>query len=200
MRRCLLAALFAALSATACLAQTPPPSPPSGGTLSPAEMLQKTHEQVDAMAARLAKGEGAPQDWLLLARSYLQFEEFDKAKDAANHLIALAPKDVEPRMVLGEAQMAAAPHGKKLPEDFLATMRGILAIDPTNPNGLYYVGLGKARPVMRPRRGHCGASCWHHFRPTIRRATIWSRNLRRCQNEGRRERVGGALHIPIFLR
>jgi cytochrome c-type biogenesis protein CcmH/NrfG len=120
-------------------------APADNGTLSPAEMLKKTRDEVDAMAARLAKGEGKDEEWLLLARSYINFGEFDKAKDAARHLIALHPKEIEPRLTLAEAQMSGVPHGQGLPADFIATMREIHDIDPKNPGGLFYLGLAEAQ-------------------------------------------------------
>ncbi len=120
-------------------------APDANGALSPAEMLKKTRDQVDEMAARLARGEGKDEEWLLLARSYISLGEFDKAKDAARHLIALHPKDIEPRMTLAEAQMSGVPHGQGLPADFIATMRDIHGIDPKNPGGLFYLGLAEAQ-------------------------------------------------------
>ncbi|MDR3436653.1 tetratricopeptide repeat protein [Telmatospirillum sp.] len=145
MRRILWAALAVLLSASACLAQ----DASSGATaatrsLSPADMLKRTHDQTDAMAARLAKDGGPSEDWLLLARSYLQFREFDKAKDAARQAISRKPKDIEARMVLAEAQIAGTSHAGRLPDDFVATMREVLDIDPTNGSSLYYVGLAES--------------------------------------------------------
>jgi cytochrome c-type biogenesis protein CcmH/NrfG len=153
MRCRLLAVLFAILPATFCLAQSPQlPSldrdsteAASSRSLTAEEMLKATRDQVNAMAARLAKGEGTDEEWLLLARSYLSLTEFDKAKDAAKHLIALHPKEIEPRLVLAEAQMSGVPHGQRLPSDFVATMHDILVIDAKNPAGLFYVGMDEAQ-------------------------------------------------------
>lgn len=159
MRYRLLVALCAILPASLCLAQSPSSSPAEGaaspapaatapagdGALSPAEMLKKTQDQVNEMAARLAKGEGKDEEWLLLARSYINLGEFDKAKDAAQHLIALHPKDIEPRMTLAEAQLSGVPHGQGLPADFIATMRDIHNIDAKNSGGLFYLGLAEAQ-------------------------------------------------------
>ncbi len=159
MRCPLLVALCVVFPAALCQAQsvspaapaaggdTPPPAAagPMGGSLPPAEMLKKTREQVDEMAARLAKGEGKDEEWLLLARSYISLGEFDKAKDAARHMIALHPKEIPPLMTLAEAQMSGTPHGQGLPADFVATMRDIHAIDAKNSGGLFFVGLAEAQ-------------------------------------------------------
>jgi cytochrome c-type biogenesis protein CcmH len=154
MRFRLSVALAAILfPASLCLSQPAPSAPPAdgaeatapigNGTLSAPEMLKQTRDQVDAMAARLAKGEGKDDEWLLLARSYISLGEFKKAEDAARHLIALHPKEIPPRMMLAEAQMSGVPHGQGLPADFVATMREILTIDAKNPGGLYFVGLAE---------------------------------------------------------
>ncbi len=119
--------------------------PAAGQTLTPQEQLRQTQAQIDDMAARLAKNGGSADEWATLARSYLTFKQFDKAKDAARHVIELEPKQVGPLMLLAEAQMAAAPHGGKLPADFVATLRQVLALDAHNVNGLYYVGLDEAQ-------------------------------------------------------
>lgn len=166
MRYRLLLAFCAIFPAALCQAQSVSPAAPAGGgeaavpgtaapsgdgALSPAEMLKKTQDQVAEMAARLAKGEGKDEEWLLLARSYISLGEFEKAKDAARHLISLHPKEIEPRMVLAEAQMSGVPHGQGLPADFIATMREILAIDAKNPGGLFYIGLAEAQ-ANHPRK------------------------------------------------
>lgn len=119
--------------------------PPAAGSLTPQEQLSQTRAQVEDMAARLQKQGGSSQEWSMLARSWLMFEEYAKAKDAAQRVIAMEPGKTEPLMLLAEAQMAAAPHGKKLPDDFVATMRKVLAVDAHNVNALYYVGLAEER-------------------------------------------------------
>lgn len=119
--------------------------PPQAASPAPHDQIKETRAQVEDMAARLEKQGGSAQEWSMLARSWLMFEEYGKAKAAAQRVIAMEPGKAEPLMLLAETQMAASPHGKALPDDFVATMRKLLAVDPHNVNALYYVGLAEER-------------------------------------------------------
>jgi cytochrome c-type biogenesis protein CcmH len=143
----LLALALLAAGVGPCLADDVPPPPAGAGqprSLSPQDMLKGTRDQMEALATHLTRDGGSAEEWLLLARSYLQFQEFAKARDAATHAVAARPKDVEPRLVLAEAQMGGVSHAARLPVDFVATMREILDMAPDNPSALYYVGMAES--------------------------------------------------------
>ena len=190
MRYRLLAALFCCLPSSLCLAQGAPPPPAAAeapaaasgnGSVTPEEMRRRTRDQTDAMAARLAKGGGTDDEWLLLARSYLMFEDFDKAKDAANHLIELHPKAIEPRLVLAEAQLSGAPHGKGLPTDFVATMRKILAMDAKNPGRPFMSARRRPSPGMARKPASSGPGCSASCRRMIPGGRTWSLASKACR-------------------
>lgn len=189
MRPSVLALLPVLFFPMTCLAGEAPatatPTDPQAATpaagqarsLSPAEMMKGTRDQVDAMAARLTRDGGPAEEWLLLARSYLQFKEYAKAEDAARRAIAMKPKDVEARTVLAEAQIDPVPHGQRLPAGFVATMREILDLDPTSIGGLYYIGLAESQD------GHADKA-----------RTLWTRLLDVLPaGDARRDEVGKRL-------
>jgi len=132
--------------------QTVPPSRPSPGVGAPeaagANPLEgKTPEEqqkfIRAMVAQLAaKLETSPNDlegWLRLGRAYRVLGEGAKAKQALNRAAALRPGDVDVKLSLAEVQLDEIKDGPLTPE-FVKTMREILAIEPNNVDGLYYVG------------------------------------------------------------
>lgn len=83
--------------------------------------------------------------WQRLAHAYVVLGEHDKASEAARHAVRLAPNNVGVLLSLAETQKAAAPAGDGPPADFTATMRKILKLDPSNVQGLYYVGIAEER-------------------------------------------------------
>jgi cytochrome c-type biogenesis protein CcmH len=137
-----------------------PPEIPTGPAANPsaaAAIAKMAPEQRDAtirsmvagLAARLKDQPNDFDGWMRLALSYKVLGEIDKAKDAANHAIALKPQAVEPRLALAQIQMGDAPE-TKLPADFLATLREILALDPDNVTALYYLGAAEASAGHAP--------------------------------------------------
>ena len=103
------------------------------------------HAMVDKLAARMAKNPGDADGWLRLANSYTVLGEWAKARDAIDHGLRLKPKDVGMLLTLAQIQMAVAPPGDDTAPDFIATMRQVLAIDPSNIQALYFVGLAEQK-------------------------------------------------------
>jgi cytochrome c-type biogenesis protein CcmH len=99
---------------------------------------------VDSLAARLEQSPKDLEGWLRLARSYRELGEFDKAVAAARRAVALKPREVEPKLALAEAQLAAT-KDDRLSTDFIATMKEVLAIEPANAEAMYYVGAAEAQ-------------------------------------------------------
>jgi cytochrome c-type biogenesis protein CcmH len=131
-----------------------PPEIPTGPAANPgaaAAIASMAPEQRDATIRSMVAGlatrlKDQPNDfdgWMRLTMSYKVLGETDKAKDAAAHAIKLKPQAVEPRLALAQIQMGDAPEDK-LPADFLANLREILALEPDNVTALYYLGAAAA--------------------------------------------------------
>jgi len=111
--------------------------------MAPEQRAATIRSMVDGLAARLKDKPDDFDGWMRLALSYKVLGEPDKGKDAARHAIALKPQAVEPRLALAQIQMGDAPEDK-LPADFVATLREVVAIEPDNPTALYYLGAAAA--------------------------------------------------------
>lgn len=128
-----------------------PAEAPAGDNGAAAAIANMAPDQRDATIRSMVAGLAArlkdkPDDfdgWMRLARSYTVLHEPDKGIDAARHAIKLQPKSVEPRLALAQLQLGDASEDK-LPADFLATLREVLALDPDNTTALYYVGAAAA--------------------------------------------------------
>ena len=103
-----------------------------------------TRQMVEGLASKLHVQDNDAEGWMKLSRALRVMGEYDRALEAVRHAIALQPKAVMPLMVRGEAELARAGEGAPLPDDFIATMREILALDGDIPQALYYVGLAEA--------------------------------------------------------
>ena len=100
---------------------------------------------VAKLAAQMAKNPNDAAGWQRLAHSYTVLGEWAKARDAIDHALRLKPKDVGMLLTLAQIQMAVAPPGDDTAPDFIATMRQVLAIDPSNIQALYFVGLAEQK-------------------------------------------------------
>ena len=100
---------------------------------------------VEKLAVRMAKNPGDAAGWLRLAHSYTVLGEWAKARDAIDRGLRLKPKDVSMLLTLAQIQMAVAPPGEDTAPDFIATMRKVLALDSSNIQALYFVGLAEQK-------------------------------------------------------
>jgi cytochrome c-type biogenesis protein CcmH len=96
---------------------------------------------VTRLAERMAQNPDDGKGWAMLGRSYRVMGQADKAHEAYKKAIALLPRDTGPRleyagMLLDEAQT--------LTPDFVMLMREVLAIDPAQPDALFFVGQAEA--------------------------------------------------------
>ncbi|MDE2184473.1 MAG: c-type cytochrome biogenesis protein CcmI [Alphaproteobacteria bacterium] len=123
-------------------AKEPAPAP------GPAAAAQK-ETMVQAMVEQLAtKMEANPKDvggWQRLAHAYVVLGNGAKAVAAATRAVRIKPDDVGVLLSLAEAQKAAAPAGVAVPDDLVATMRKVMALDPSNASALYIVGLAERK-------------------------------------------------------
>jgi len=126
-----------------------------GGTPPPAAQAAPSADQdatiqgmVAKLAAEMQKNPGDVDGWRRLANAYNVLGERDKAQQAIDDAIRLQPSNVDVLLILANIQKSGAAPGEDTPADFIATMRKILRLDPSNTSALYYVGLeeqGKGR-------------------------------------------------------
>ena len=120
-----------------------PPALPANA--SPPVAGGSKNTMIDAMVQRLAdRMEKTPNDvngWVLLAHSYNVMGDNAKARAAIDHAVRLKPNDENVLVTLGETQKGAAAPGDDTPADFIATMRKVLKLNPSNAHALYYVGI-----------------------------------------------------------
>ena len=138
-------------------------------------------ELAESLSQRLARGEGGPDDWALLARTYSQLDRPAQAAQAAAEAIRLGHADAETHSFYGEMLVAAA-EGTVTPEARQAFGRA-LELDRGNPRALYYAGLalaqdGQLQPAMEVWTNLAEASP-----PTAPWMTLLRRQLQRVAGE-----------------
>lgn len=99
---------------------------------------------VKGLAERLAANPDDYDGWMRLGRSYGVMRRFEDAAGAYAKAAALRPQDVESRFGQASALLSQAEAGgaDKPPPEFAVVVREILAIEPENPEALYFAGLG----------------------------------------------------------
>jgi cytochrome c-type biogenesis protein CcmH len=122
-------------------------TPPAGVTPPPTGSDRETmvRSMVQKLADRMEKSPNDVSGWQRLAHVYIVMGQLDKARAAADHAVRLKPNDAGVQLSLAEVQKASAPAGDETPADFIATMRKVLALDGTNVEALYYVGLAERK-------------------------------------------------------
>jgi len=149
----LLVLPFAAIAATIAmngsrLAQS---ARPAGGGADPALAEARSaapHDLETAVRQLQAKLAAQPSDqegWRLLARSYAELGEPDKAADAAKHAAALGanPDDAAAQSARGEDLVTAA-SGVVSP-DARTAFTAALKADPSDPRARFFMGLAEAQ-------------------------------------------------------
>lgn len=101
---------------------------------------------VKQLADRLAENPDDFEGWMRLGRSYGVLKRHDAAAEAYGRAAALQPDNVEPRFGQAGALLAQAEaaNADRPAPAFFDTVRGILEIEPANPEALYYAGWGAA--------------------------------------------------------
>ncbi|HSV28789.1 MAG TPA: c-type cytochrome biogenesis protein CcmI [Candidatus Omnitrophota bacterium] len=109
--------------------------------------MQQQADMFKGMVASLAaKLEQNPKDgkgWAMMGRSLKVLGESDKARDAYKKAIALLPGDAMVRLEYGGLLLEEIPQGSALPPEFVALMRDVNAIDPNQPDALYFLGISE---------------------------------------------------------
>src|SRR5207237_113972 len=116
---------------------------------------------VSRLAARLQTEPNDVDGWQRLARSYGVLGEKEKAVAAAERAAALRP---DMGTLREAAQMVFAAEGsddprQPLPSAFVSLMKRILALDPNEPDALWYLGLAQAQE----KNLHEATEYWHRL-------------------------------------
>lgn len=106
--------------------------------------IAQINAMIESLAARLEQTPDDAEGWARLATAYRMMGELPKARAAAEKLVALRPGDTGALLLLSRVQLAQA-QGNDGDEAYLATLRKVRAIEPENPEALYYLGLDAAR-------------------------------------------------------
>ncbi|ARJ66716.1 c-type cytochrome biogenesis protein CcmI [Magnetospirillum sp. ME-1] len=120
--------------------------PYAGRAAQIAEMQEKT-ATIQAMVARLAERlRQDPSDgkgWAMLGRSYRALGLADEAKDAYRNAVTLLPDDTQSRIELAIMLLEEA-EGDTLPAEAITLLEQVLALNPDQPDALYFTGLSAA--------------------------------------------------------
>ena len=113
--------------------------------MSPEERAAMIESMVKRLAARMAESPDDLEGWLRLGRAYSVLEERDKAIDAFARAAAQAPENLEVLVDYAHALMKTVPQGGALPERLVDVMREIEALDPRQPDALWFLGVADAQ-------------------------------------------------------
>lgn len=100
-------------------------------------------EMIDRLAQRLKTDSGDLKGWLLLARSYQQVEQYDKAAEAYSQARRLAPDDLDIQAAYAEA-LGESQDGRYVGEP-AQIAAAILAKNPKHHNALWLAGAAAAQ-------------------------------------------------------
>ena len=132
-----------------------PDRPYSGRAAQIADMRQRTatiQGMVDRLAERLKSDPSDGKGWAMLGRSYRALGRMDEAKDSYAKAAKLLPAEVQVRveyaiLLLDEAE------GDTLPPEVVRLMAEALALDPNQPDALYFLGLDAAAKGEKTKAG-----------------------------------------------
>lgn len=99
-------------------------------------------EMVKGLAARLKDNPDDLQGWIMLARSYSVLGKPDKAREAVDNAVRLAPND--PDVLTLKARIVREANGGKENDETTAILRKVLEIDPKNMEALWFVANAEA--------------------------------------------------------
>ncbi len=97
-------------------------------------------EAVAALAARLEQTPDDADGWMMLGRSYMSLGDFPAAVEAFQAVVDLQPQNAHALVSLGESKLASA--NTAIDGEIAAHFENALAIDPNNPQALFYGGIG----------------------------------------------------------
>lgn len=119
------------------------PSQPFAAREQPREQAPALVAATQQLADRLAANPNDPNGWLLLSRSYVQLDLYDKAVEAVQQAIRYGDDSANAYASLGE--VIAAANGGQLTPEARQAFAAALERNPNDPRGRYYGGLAYAQ-------------------------------------------------------
>lgn len=103
--------------------------------------LPEMDEAIAALAERLQSNPGDVNGWKMLGRSYMALGNYAEAANAYERAMDLeSGSNAQTLVSLGEARLAST--GSAIDGEISALFESALAIDPNNPQALFYGGIG----------------------------------------------------------
>ena len=98
-------------------------------------------DAINALAERLAANPDNPEGWQMLGRSYMSIGNYTGAVEALEKAIELeSAQNPQALVSLGEALLAST--GSEIDGRVASLFENALALDPNNPQALFYGGIG----------------------------------------------------------
>ncbi len=113
--------------------------------MSDADRNKLIHTMVDQLAARLKDKPDDVDGWLRLGQAYAVEGETDKAIDAYDHAMKLAPNDPAIKLRAVEALISRLQPADPLPPRAVELLHEVAAVQPDAPEVLWYLGVVAAR-------------------------------------------------------
>jgi len=114
------------------------PDLPSGGAGAAAPGMD---DAINALAEKLAANPDNPEGWLMLGRSYMSLQNYTGAIEAFEKAVELeSARKPQALVSLGEALLAST--GSEIDGRVASLFENALALDPNNPQALFYGGIG----------------------------------------------------------
>jgi len=111
----------------------------AAGSMSPDERQDMIAGMVDTLAARLEDNPDDVQGWIMLGRSYMVLNRPAEAITALERASELAPRSTE--LLIDRARLLRAEAGDRQTPETVALMHQVEALDPTNIEALWFLGL-----------------------------------------------------------
>jgi cytochrome c-type biogenesis protein CcmH len=129
---------------------TPAPGPTREQVAGAADMTPEQRQgmirgMVDNLATKLRENPNDADGWLRLGRAYKVLGEQDKSVEALASGAKAAPGRVDVLMAYADALMVANGEEDAPPATAIAVLRDVLALQPDNPQALWFLGLDAAR-------------------------------------------------------
>lgn len=110
-----------------------------------AEQATMFRDMVAQLAAKLEQNPGDGKGWAMMGRSLRVLGETEASRNAYQRAITLMPEDPQVRLEYAALLLDQIPEGAPLPPDFVQVMSDVLALDPTQQDALYFLGMAAAQ-------------------------------------------------------
>jgi cytochrome c-type biogenesis protein CcmH len=117
----------------------------AAANMSPEDRQQMIRGMVEGLAARLKAKPDDVEGWLRLARAYGVLGEPVRARDALAEAAKQAPERVDVLTAYADALYTPEKAADKPPADYIAVMRRILALEPSNAQAMWFVANDAAQ-------------------------------------------------------